>query len=100
MLRESQVVGGGIVDSVDLVAVVVHGENFGGWAGEHPPVVEPELVLDEIVHVLGATLDALEEIDAFGLSEGDDVDCFEDGLDVDVPLPQAGLGIYLVFLHV
>jgi hypothetical protein len=44
--------------------------------------------------------DAFEEVDTLGLSEGGDVDCLEDGLDVDGTLAETGLGVYLVLLHV
>lgn len=86
MLCKSQVVSRGIVDSVELVVIVIHGEDFGGWASKHSSVVEPKLVSDELTHILNAFTDTLEEVDAFGLSVGRDLDCFEDGLDVDVPL--------------
>lgn len=40
VLRESEVVSGGVVDSVVIVFVVVLGQDVGGGSGEHDSIVK------------------------------------------------------------
>lgn len=75
MLCEAEIVGWGIVDPEEKVVVIVHGQDFGGRPCEHPPVVEPELILNKFGDVFGALLNSTEDVWALGTGKSGDFGC-------------------------
>lgn len=75
------------------------GEDFSRGSRKHPPVIEPQLILNKLFEVGLSKANPLEEIDALRLAKGGDFDSLKHELDIDESFPESSLRINFDFAH-